>query len=315
MAVCALLVGCFRQGGTDPDPGSDPDGGTTQPPDDGGGSSMYPAPRTDVVPRVGGDGSLDVATWNLEFFPLEQASPRLVADLIASLDLDLIAVQEIASTSGFQELIDRLPDHEGILSSDTYSDGTYQKIGFIYRADLMDAGPPTLVFQGDGYEFPRPALQVTFTADDGDHPPVSFVAISVHLKAGFGSEDGHRRELAIQMLDDYTRQMVDGSGDDDVILLGDFNEEIDDAEGQARFAPFLSAPDRYDVRTGGLASAGEVSFIPSQVMLDHVISTIALEDEFSGGDDVIPHLDDQFGSYVSSISDHLPVVAKMPIFQ
>ena len=93
----------------------------------------YPTPLTDVVNRVGGPNTIDVATWNLENFPMTSQTPEQVANIIASLDLDLLGVQEISDVDAFEELLARLPYHDGFLSSHTYVDGAYQKVGFIWR--------------------------------------------------------------------------------------------------------------------------------------------------------------------------------------
>jgi hypothetical protein len=77
--------------------------------------------------------TLDIACWNIENFPDAPETPSLVADLITSLDLDLIVVEEIANTAAFDELIARLPEHEAVLSSHRYTPTSYQKIGVIYR--------------------------------------------------------------------------------------------------------------------------------------------------------------------------------------
>ena len=281
----------------------DPDGGNPADPD-----AAYPAPRTDLVPRIGSDDALDIATWNVQNFPKLPSSPRLLSDLIASLDLDLVALQEVENTDAFDELVARLPDHDGIVSSHTYGNGSYQKVGFVYRRDVIEVGAAVLLFQQDGYEFPRPPLQVILTVGD-----LEFIAVTLHLKAGGQFEDRARREVALQMLEQHVRQTLEGTGDDEILLLGDFNERIDTAGGQARFAPFLGDPALYDFHTDELVATGAASFIPSGRVIDHVISTSALADELVGGTDLIPPLDSQFNAYLSAISDHLPVVVSMPI--
>ncbi|HLU66455.1 MAG TPA: hypothetical protein VKZ63_09285, partial [Kofleriaceae bacterium] len=78
------------------------------------------------------------------------------------------------------------------------------------------------------------------------------------------------------------------------------------------FAPFLDAPADYQVRTDALPESAR-TFIPSGRVVDHVITTAALGDDMSGAAPVIPPLDSQLGGYVDTVSDHLPVVAAMPL--
>lgn len=273
--------------------------------------SSFPPPRDDLVPRIGSDDAIDIATWNLEHFPLESGTPRLVADLITSMDLDLVAVQEIEDTDAFDELVERLRDFDAIVSSHTYGNGSYQKIGFLYRRDVVQLSGGALLFGDRGYVFPRPPLQAIVTAVSAAGEPFDFVAITLHLKAGRDAEDRERRHDAVRVLEDHVRELV-ASVDEDVILLGDFNEVVTTDEGTATLAPLLDAT-RYRMHTAPLAEAGAATFLPSSVVLDHVVSTAALADELAGGDDEIPDLEDQLGGYRSVISDHLPVVVSVPV--
>ncbi|MEM9493466.1 MAG: endonuclease/exonuclease/phosphatase family protein, partial [Myxococcota bacterium] len=147
-----------------------------------------PPPRDDLVPALGTDGTLDIATWNIENFPKRYTTPALVADLITSLRLDVIAVQEISDVAGFDELVARLPTHDAILSEHVYSSGNYQKLAVLYRTDLLMPSDARLLFAGDTYAFPRPPLEVHFTALDPEAGPDDFTVITVHLKAGGDSD-------------------------------------------------------------------------------------------------------------------------------
>src|SRR5688572_6569034 len=91
----ALLVGCTRQadfGSADAQPDADP-------------NNPFPPPRTDLVPAIGTEGTLEIATWNIENFPGAATTPEVVADLIASMDLDVIVCEEIADESAWNELL------------------------------------------------------------------------------------------------------------------------------------------------------------------------------------------------------------------
>ncbi len=268
----------------------------------------FPPPRTDLVPPVGTASAVDIATWNIENFPKNPATPEVMADLIASLDLDLIAVQEIEDEAAFDQLVSRLRGYDGVLSTHTYGNGTYQKIGFIYRSALLEVTSVRRLFDNAGYEFPRPPLEVEVGVVGTN---VTFVAIAVHLKAGFGGEDRERRELATALLEDYVAGLVGGEGDADVVVLGDFNEVVTSAGGQATLAPWLDGAS-YHLHTQSLAEDGDFSFVPSEALIDHVVSTSALSDELPA-DAQIPRLDQQYNGYGNVISDHLPVVVAMPV--
>jgi endonuclease/exonuclease/phosphatase family metal-dependent hydrolase len=278
------------------------------PTDAGSTTDASRGPNDNIVPPVGTDQTLDIACWNLEWFPKDERTASLVVDLITSMKLDIVVVEEIASVVAWNEVVERLPLHEAVLSSHRYSETEYQKIGIIYRSDLVTAGEPELLFSGQTYAFPRPALKLHVTAGS-----LTVDLIGVHLKAGVSEEDGDRRAAAMRSLDSYVRTQVDAGGEDEVIILGDFNETVDTSWGMAVMAPMLAAPERYRFRSQEAALAGEASYIPSGRVIDHVVTTAGLADEVGGARAVIPRLDQQLVRYESYVSDHLPVVLSIPM--
>jgi hypothetical protein len=280
----------------------------------------YPEPRSDVAVPVGEDGTLEIMAWNLKNFPCGNSAnstvcrssagstPELVADILYSLRVDLVCVEEVDDIDAFQELVDRLPHHEGVLSSHTYGDGTYQKIGFLYDTRVLALNDDKLIFDGN-FDFPRPPMEGAFTYTGGD-TDIDLVAIGVHLKAGGAPEDHDRRLGAVDSLESYVRGKVDGSGADAVFVLGDFNDTVTDSSGRAVFAPFLDGA-RYVVRTEDDAQDGGESFLFSGAVIDHIVSTIEVEDAFSVVTDAIVPLDAEVDDYEDRVSDHLPVLTKL----
>ena len=274
----------------------------------------FPQPDGDLVPAVGGPATLDVACWNLEWFPKDTRTIALAADLVTSLELDLVIVEEVASIAAWDELVARLPLHEGALSTHRYSPTEYQKIGFLYRADLLAAGPSELLFAGDTFDFPRPPMKMHFDVLDAAGAPTAFGfdAIGLHLKAGTAPEDAERRAAAMVTLEAYVRGQVAAGVEDELIVLGDYNEVLTDAEGRAVLGPMLSRPDLYRFRSAEAAAAGEASFIPSGKLIDHIVTTAGLAAEIGDARAVIPPLDAQMSRYDAYVSDHLPVVLSIP---
>jgi endonuclease/exonuclease/phosphatase family metal-dependent hydrolase len=328
LALSIVAAGC-EQGGVDDDDddgvedsdqtdggsgGSDEgeDAGGSAGDDDDSDSDGDDGPDGDVVDGIGSEDAIDIAAWNIENFPAEGQTPALVADLIVSLGLDLVAVEEIADEEAFDELLDRLPDHDGLLSFHEYAPGEFQKVGFIYRSDLMEVDPQSLLFEDDNFQFPRPPFQVRVTVPGAAAGPVEFVAIVLHLKAGTDPEDRERRRGAMVTLEQHVRGLV-ADGAEDVIVLGDYNEVLTSDIGRGVFGPFLDAPDLYTVETDVLAQDGEISFVPSGVMLDHIVTTRGMDDELGDSQAVIPRLDREVPGYVDRVSDHLPVAISLPI--
>lgn len=272
--------------------------------------SQYPAPNNKLVAKVGTASTIDVATWNLRTFPATSSSIRLAADMIASMDLDLVAVQEITDDAAFNELVARLPGYAGVLSTHVFPAGEQQKEGIIYRTSAIKVSNVELLFDGEYDIFPRPPLQALVTVLGTS---VDFTLIVVHLKAGVQQENRDKRRLAIKALETHVRSRVDGPYDKEIMLVGDFNHDLDDDDSAVVWGPFLDNPDRYKLLTQATKNAGKESYLPFHRMLDHIVVTSALVDEAGSETPLVPNLNVQYNSYQNDLSDHLPVVVRMPI--
>jgi endonuclease/exonuclease/phosphatase family metal-dependent hydrolase len=292
------LTGCdlLREDGVTPDAGVDPTG-----------DAGWREPLDDLVPAVGSDDTLDLAAWNIEHLPKSDDTIPLVADLITSMKLDVIVVEEVESVEAWDELVARLPRHAGALSPHRYSPTSYQKIGVLYREDLVTASEGEMLFTTNSYAWPRPAWLLHLTAGD-----LAFDLIGLHLKAGTADDDRARRRVAVRELDTYLRAQVDGGGEAEVVVLGDYNETLQAEQGDVDdvLEPLLEAPERYRFRTAEVAD--EATFIPSGRVIDHIMTTDGFADRLGDRAAVIPPLDVQVPSYESRISDHLPVVLSIP---
>lgn len=288
LSIVVLLAGCELGRDAAPDAGPPPDGGV----DD------------DLVPAIGADDTLELATWNIEWFPKSERALALAADVIASLDLDVIVVEEVASVDAWDALVARLPAHAGVLSSHRYTPTEYQKIGVLYREDLVTASAGELLFPGDGYAFPRPPLLVHLTVGE-----TTIALVGLHLKAGTGDDDRARRAEAVRDLDAWARARTE----DELVLLGDYNASLDPARPDLAevWPPLLDA--HYTIHTAGAAARDEASFIPSGALIDHVVTTAGLADETGAAEAVIPRLDAMIPRFEADLSDHLPVILVFPL--
>jgi endonuclease/exonuclease/phosphatase family metal-dependent hydrolase len=283
----------------------------------GEGPDGYPLPRTDVVPTFGSAATLDIATWNIRNLGTteldqELTDVALVADIIASLDLDVVAVEEVGSEAAWNELVARLPEHEAVLSSHTYSNGEYQKIGFLYRAPAIQVDDVTLLNlrDGSGSPFARPPLKVRFTFDDGARAAITFDAIGVHLEAGRADTDIDKRRRSVPLLASHIQAQIAGGGEDEVVLLGDFNEVLDTAAGEEILAPLVDAGNTF--RTAGPAGRGEVSH-ESNRFIDHVVTSSGLAGELGSREAVVRPIDRDVTGFRDVVSDHVPVMLAIPL--
>ena len=286
------------------DPGAEPDAG-------GEPDADEPAPSASGVTAVGSSTSLDIAAWNVSEFPLRQATVELVADVILALDVDVVALIEVDDPSAFTRLTAALPGWDGLLP--TLPGGDRSTIGIVNRRATVDTGVSQLLFTDDTSSFPRPPLQVVVEVlGVNGATAADLTLIVVHLKAGTTASDESRRLDAMVDLEAHVRALVDGSGDDEVMVIGDFNEAISDPNADNVFAPWTDEPARYRLPTLELAEDGTVTYLPAGIMLDHVVYTSALDEEIAETVPVVPRLDQQVDDYEAWISDHLPVVVLAP---
>ncbi len=132
-----------------------------------GGSDETPLKPVDENPFralvAGTDSTLDIATWNLHGFAESAETVGLVADAIVAMDLDVVALQEIAMSSRFNQLVQQLPGWAGYRAP---SGGDWS-LAYLWRTDTVTAGPDAIIeiFPDQGSPFPRAPLVFNFSYD------------------------------------------------------------------------------------------------------------------------------------------------------
>jgi exonuclease III len=265
------------------------------------------------VQPQGREETLELATWNLEYFPQTSSTVEEVAKIIDALDIDLYAIQEINDTTAFLDLLNRLPEYDGLYSWDWYSWG-YLKTGIIYKRSIISVGQPRLIFQDDWYAFTRPPLEIPVVAQNAGNR-FDFVLIVLHLKAGSETDDFLRRQQANEKMKTYLDEMTSGGGEKDYIVAGDWNDELDDPPVENAFAAFLDDPNDYRFLTSDLIGRYDDASYPRYgSLIDHILITSDVLSEYDGGYVKTLRLEEEVEGYSVEISDHRPVMAVFPVF-
>jgi len=263
------------------------------------------------IEQYGSERSFDIATWNLEHFPKNQdfTIPNLF-QIIHDIDIDLIAVQEIDDNNLFMGMIDSLDGYQGFVSQlPAYG----QRIGIIYKSTSISISDPKQIFINDDWAFPRPPLITYVVVRNNDRTVFDFILIILHLKAFFDKESENRRRVATQKLADYISTYLLASAEKDILIVGDFNDKIDDPVEENIFQVFLDDSTNYQCLTFPTKD------IPTYIgnfksSVDHIIISGDTRDEYYGGDIQVLKIDEVFKNYVEYISDHRPVLARFFIF-
>ncbi len=282
-------------------------------------STVPPEPENPFeLAKVGTDTTFEVMTWNLEHFAKSRTTTSdLVIKVVKSLEVDIIGLQEIESTSYFQQVIDGLDGWTGLRAS---SAGYGINLAFLYREDAkLEVESIQEIMTGLWQPFPRSPLLLLGSFDG---QPMAI--INNHLKCcgdgtidedDSGDEETRRRDACL-LLEDYARQNLAGRH---VYFIGDFNDELTDSSSKNVFANFLGDPEQWravDLSIAQGPSAGW-SFPGWPSHLDHIIINESLFAAADGPDaevHVVPlhsFLPLGWPQYDSDISDHLPVVLKL----
>ncbi len=277
---------------------------------------MCVIPAQALVNPRGTEDTFEIATWNIEWFPLQgQGTIDTLAILIQDLQLDVIAFEEISDTTAFRNLLSLLPGWDGFFSPDITSPSSYQKTGIIYRTDQVSLLSWEPIFWNESNAFPRPPIRATLEA----HLPTgtfSFYLIVMHLKAYDDSESRARRFAAMTMLKQYLDVLVPFLPDHDWMVVGDYNDEIDDPQSLNIFWDFLEDSTDYTFLTEPLAGNSYWASYPSyNSLIDHIMVTSDCLDEYGeNGLTETLRLDDEYSSYSYRISDHRPVMTRFTDF-
>lgn len=271
-----------------------------------------------TIPAVGDTLTLDVATWNIEWFgnasngPVDDARQLAnVQAVIEQADIDLWGLQEIADLNDFEALLDSLGDgYDGVLATQS---GT-QRIGFLYKTDVFSNVVIRHILTTFDFSFAgRPPLQLEANLSVAD-PTVRFTFIVLHMKA-FSDQDSYERRVDASMRLKNNLDVL--RSDKPIIILGDFNDKLTESVRAGQPSPynnFLQDPNYFfpslSIEQAGLGTfCGNNSACNGGSTIDHILVTDEVAPYFVAADRFDALLTG-LSNYVISTSDHLPVFAR-----
>lgn len=286
-----------------------------------------PAPTLPAVPAKGAAQSVDIGSWNLEWFghtgqgPADEAKQLAnVRTVIAGSDLDVWAVQEVVDVAHFNSLVSQLSGYAGFLANDPfvtqgatyYSDfgGTEQKVGLIYKTSIFTRQSAKVILTENDNDFAgRPPLEIKGAVTLNGRTE-NVVIIVLHAKAGASMSDWERRSRAGAALKTYLDTTYPTGK---VFIIGDFNDDVDVSivPGQASpYASFVADSDDYRFTTSTLSAAGVSSTVGFSDVVDHHLVTNELSAVHVAGSAEVLRVDQNIASYSTTTSDHYPVMTR-----
>ncbi|HYW11220.1 MAG TPA: lamin tail domain-containing protein, partial [Longimicrobium sp.] len=282
------------------------------------------APSLAVIPGKGSAATLDVASWNIEWFgatgtgpsnePLQLQNAR---DIISGTDFDIWGVAEIADQAAWNSLESQLPGYTGFLASESLVTGgsasygaTEQKVGVLYRSSVATLVGARVILAANDADFAgRPPLEVRLNVTlNGTTEQV--VVIVLHMKAFDDVPSWQRRANASAALKSYLDTTWPTQK---VIVVGDWNDDVDTSitPGQATpYQNFVGDAADYVFPTRALSLAGISSTTGYPDIIDHHLNTNELNATFVPASAEVYRVDSYVASYDATTSDHYPVLSR-----
>ena len=276
-----------------------------------------PITADSINAAFGTDQTFDLITWNIENFPKHNPdTTNLLKVLIPNLQVECIAIQEIADVSALSQLISQVPNWSYIASGS--GDG-YTRTGIIYNNQTVQVDSVATLFAGESNPFPRAPLLVKMLWHNHE-----IYVISLHLKASGDNvidesdswDEEVRRRTACQDLDQYISTYL---ADKQVIVSGDWNDQIQEPVSTNVFMSLINKPEEYkftDMTIAQNFNLQTCSYPGSYSHIDHILITNELFSAFDASGDyvrTIPienYVSGGLTNYKKYISDHRPVGAR-----
>ncbi len=270
--------------------------------------AVTPAQNSYNFPLVNNWHGVEVMTWNIKEFAQHSNTINLVNEIIADALPDIIAIQEIDDMSEFNQLSSSLPAYEFIHSN---YNSTNLDLGLAVRRDCAEILSSQTLFPSEGWAF---AGRYPLWAEIDWHcgsSYLNFEIINVHYKAY--DEGFDQRFEASEILENY----ISGNPNTNIIVAGDFNDHIDDPQSSNSLWPLVSSEVAFFVTTtiAGNSYYNSYPWGSYAGLIDHILISAPLFNENENANTYTLRLDDYMGSssYQNYISDHRPVVWKIPI--
>lgn len=276
---------------------------------------------------VGTASTLDLVTWNLEWFGDTSRGPNNedlqlsnMDFVISGLDLDIWSVQEVTDSGQFNSLLDSLDGYDGFLANDSfveqgpefYSDfgGNEQKVGLIYKSDLISVSAAKVILTDYDHEFAgRPPVEVQLTATI-DNVSEELVVILLHAKCCTDADEWTRRRDGSLALKSYLDSTWPTAS---VTVMGDFNDDLDESIRSSEESPymnFLSDTAAYSFPTLALSEAGISSTVFYPDVIDHHLNSNEWMERYIANSVQVFKADDYVVNYAETTSDHYPVITQ-----
>jgi len=261
----------------------------------------------------GREGSLEIVTWDISNFPkMGTETIDYLVSFLNDIDSDIICFQGIEDSLSFNILASQLINWDGIRANNSHNN---INLAILYKNyENFYINSVNEIFLNDDIHFPRPPFQIEFNWLGED-----FVVINNQLSGLSGYENEQYRAEACTILANYVKTNFNN---ENVVITGNFNSEIDESNENSVFKVFLYDPENfmltdYDIAVG---PSENWSWNNGASHLDHIIISNELYDEYSDAESttqtlrVDDYINGGWDEYSELIADHSPVALRLAYY-
>ena len=251
--------------------------------------------------------AIRIASFNIKVFGPKKArnteTLRILAAIVRS--FDVVAVQEVKDSKGkvpvaFLNEINKVGKGYGMLLSERSGkqddDRTFrEQYAYYFRISTVAAVDEGVLYDDSGSDrFQREPFLARFRSKTG---AFTFVLVTVHTQPAAAVSE----IAALDEVVDWARKRY--AGEDDFIVLGDFNAGCDYASEEELAALAIAGP-KYDWL---VPHSADTNLAPSQCAYDRIVTSLGTKEDYTGNWGVDRVFTDE------AISDHLPVWAEFHV--
>jgi endonuclease/exonuclease/phosphatase family metal-dependent hydrolase len=263
--------------------------------------------------QFGTESTLDIVTWNIQYFPKNNFTVDYLVELIDSMNVDIIAMQEIwgdGASNSFDNLKNQLDGWNGYRKS--------SGLAYLYKIEIVINDIYEINNLNEIIRTPY-LLSINWNGQD-------IYIINNHFKAFGGAENEAERKIASEKIENYIKEYLE---DLNVIVLGDLNDELNDEDSVNVFQNFIIDSTNYKFVDMDIAYGSSNNFswpgwhqnTYNSAHFDHILITNELFDEFKNEGSSVQtirieeYFDNGWSEYENYISDHRPVGLRLKFSQ
>jgi len=287
--------------------------------------------------------TLEVVNWNVEWFgstvfgPTNEAQQEQnIKTILQNLNADIYALAEVVDETRLTNVVNQMPgyayvignygSHTNINESNPSPLGEAQKLAFVYKTSVFsnistmpllsqginsvaDLTNPAYDYWASG-RFPfMMSADVTLNCITKN---VKFVLVHGKANTAPTTPSYNRRKSGADTLH-YTLQQ--NYPNDNIMILGDFNDDLDqsitDGFTVTSWSAFTTDDDNYEALTLPLSLAGKRSTVTHDNVIDHVVVSSEFGPYYmSSTANILTDVASLVSNYGSSTSDHYPVFTR-----